>query len=139
MRTFPAWIQLVQTLRVLTEPEERIARTFCKLGRKRRRVMPVVFLPIPPDFFERPRRAIEFPTIGFFPQTAHVFNVLFLPLRSCATGKLLINLISLFAFALIRATDDDVLGLRCLRRKGHYRNSFTLGKCFFMGYTSLPF
>ncbi len=71
----------MQTLSVFTEPEVRIARTFCKLGRNRRRVMPVVFLPIPPDFFERPRRAIEFPTIGFFPQISHVFTVLFLPLR----------------------------------------------------------
>jgi len=37
--------------------------------------MPVIFKPMPPVFLGRPRRAIELPTIGFFPQVKQIFII----------------------------------------------------------------
>ena len=57
---------------VIADRAKKTAFTFWRFGKNRRRVMPEIFLPIPPDFLERPRRTIELPVKGFFLQIAHV-------------------------------------------------------------------
>lgn len=52
-----------------------MVRIFCKLGRKKRLDMPVIFLPTPPFFLANPRRLMLLPARGFFPQIAHILDI----------------------------------------------------------------
>jgi hypothetical protein len=45
------------------------------LGRKRRRVIPVIFVPTPPKYFALPRVSIILPTWGDFPQTSQALDM----------------------------------------------------------------
>lgn len=82
--------------------------------------MPVVFLPIPPDFLERPRRAMERPTRGFFSQIAQV----------CMKPLFLNQIWEYFAEASVveRKNGQD-------EQSAYYIYEMKLGKPFFLRYT----
>lgn len=70
LRTAPDRIHCVQTRTVLDVPLTVVVRTFCKLGKNVRRVMPVTFVPTPPRYFAFPRVSMLFPILRPFPQTS---------------------------------------------------------------------
>jgi hypothetical protein len=74
LTTFPAFRHFAQTLIRRTVPFW-MALTVWILGRKRRFVTPVVFNPMPPFFFGKPRRAILLPATGPFPQMEQTLDI----------------------------------------------------------------
>ena len=50
----------------------------CMLGTKRRNVEPVTLCPTPPLLFAIPRRLMDLPLTGFFPQIEHSFDIIYL-------------------------------------------------------------
>jgi hypothetical protein len=55
---------------VLTSPLGKDALIVCKLGKNRRRVIPVIFVPTPPKYLALPRVSIILPTWGDLLQTS---------------------------------------------------------------------
>jgi hypothetical protein len=60
---------------ILTVPPFCITLTLCRLGKKRRLVIPVVCRPMPPCFFAMPRRTTLLPILMFFPQISQSFPI----------------------------------------------------------------
>jgi hypothetical protein len=71
-------MHLAQTRTVLTFPSIT-ALTFCRFGKKVLFVTPVIRLPTPPFFLANPRRAMEVPACGRFPQIAQTFDMVLIP------------------------------------------------------------
>ena len=68
----PLRMHCTHTFMALAPPPSCWTRTFCKLGRNCRRVIPVIFVPTPPRYFALPRVSTELPLDGFLPQTSHM-------------------------------------------------------------------
>ena len=84
LATLPALMQAVQTLRMAMPPFS-IILIFWRLGKKRRRVIPVVCRPIPPLDFGIPRRVIILPVRKPLPQisqTRAIMNSLSMPVNT---------------------------------------------------------
>src|SRR6185369_10628348 len=52
-----------------------MAFTRCKFGRKRRLVMAVTCVPIPPDFFDLPLRQMMLPFMGRLPVISQILDI----------------------------------------------------------------
>lgn len=64
-----------QTRKVFTSPEGIETLMVCRLGVKRRFVIPVILVPTPPKYFAFPRVSTWLPTEADFPQTSQALDM----------------------------------------------------------------
>src|SRR6058998_2188682 len=64
-----------------------MALTRCRFGRKRRLVMAVTCVPMPPSFFALPLRQMMLPLIGPLPVNSQIRAIAFLLVTQSTSGK----------------------------------------------------
>jgi hypothetical protein len=75
LRIRPLRMHCVQTRMVFTSPLGIEALITCRLGKNRRRVMPVIFVPTPPKYLALPRVSTMLPTEGVLPQLSQALDM----------------------------------------------------------------